>query len=43
MYLHLLCREEIQALFKGRKFAFSVIVHADTQGPLINFHQVCVR
>uniref|UniRef100_A0A7S3QVQ9 DUF4460 domain-containing protein n=1 Tax=Dunaliella tertiolecta TaxID=3047 RepID=A0A7S3QVQ9_DUNTE len=32
-------REEIKDLFAGRKFAFSIIVHADTSGPLINFHQ----
>lgn len=23
----------------GRRFSFSIIVHADAQGPLINFHQ----
>lgn len=23
----------------NRKFSFSIIVHADSQGPLINFHQ----
>ena len=26
-------------MLKGRKFSFSIIVHTDTQGPLINFHQ----
>jgi len=36
------CRDEIRKLFDGRKFAFSIIVHADTTGPLINFHQVKV-
>ncbi len=25
-------------MLQGRKFSFSIIVHADAQGPLINFH-----
>lgn len=32
-------REEVQALFAGRTFAFSIIVHSDTQGPFIDFHK----
>lgn len=26
-------------MLQGRKFSFSIIVHADPHGPLINFHQ----
>lgn len=31
-------REQIQEILRGRNFQFSLIVHSDSQGPMINFH-----
>lgn len=32
------CREDILRCLGGRSFAFSLIVHSESDGPLINFH-----
>ncbi|KAJ9527460.1 hypothetical protein QJQ45_025732 [Haematococcus lacustris] len=32
-------KDEIRTMLGNRKFSFSIIVHADAQGQLINFHQ----
>lgn len=31
-------REEVLSLLQSRKFSFSIIVHSESDGPLINFH-----
>jgi hypothetical protein len=33
-----LARSEIQASLQGRSYSFSIIVHTEGTGPLINFH-----
>lgn len=31
-------REELHGLLQGRRFCFSLIVHSETEGPLLHYH-----